>query len=142
MQRLSHLRKGHQDGSVLGDKGHAQLLGSGDELTVVGTAGASAHQMQHMVCAHRFVVSSKELFRFIHQRNGLRKEKAITPQVAGDLIAKLAAPERWGCSLGVLIQKCLRQVCLGSGEQQIGQHVGVYNDQGRPSRLNASISSG
>jgi hypothetical protein len=133
MQRLSHLRKGHQDGPVLGDKRHAQLLGSGDELTVVGTSGASAH---------RFVGSSKELFRFIHQRNGLRKEKAITPQVAGDDIAKLASPERWGCSLGVLIQKCLRQVCLRSGEQQIGQHVGVYNDQGRPSRLNASISSG
>lgn len=56
--------------------------------------------------------------------------------------ANLTRPERRGCPVGVVIQQHLSEPCLGTGQQQIDQQIGGNNDQGRPTRLKASISAG
>ncbi|MEN9387789.1 MAG: hypothetical protein RLZZ255_765, partial [Cyanobacteriota bacterium] len=47
MQGLSPIRKRRKDGAILRHQRDVQLLCSGDELTVVGTALAGAHQLEH-----------------------------------------------------------------------------------------------
>ena len=46
MQGLCHSWEGHQEGSILVDQRHAQVLGGGHELTVVGAAMAGVHQLR------------------------------------------------------------------------------------------------
>ena len=45
MQGLCHSWESHQEGSILRDQRHAQVLGGGHELTVVGAAMAGAHHV-------------------------------------------------------------------------------------------------
>jgi hypothetical protein len=92
MQRLRYLGKGRKDRAILGDQRHAQLLGGGNELTVVGAAAAAAYQLQNMFCADPFLMGCKDQLGFLHQRNGSGKRQEITPQVTGEHIAELAAP--------------------------------------------------
>lgn len=46
MQGLCHSWEGQQEGSILRDQRHAQVLGGAYKLTVVGAAAAGAHQLR------------------------------------------------------------------------------------------------
>ena len=142
MQRLSQIRKSRKDGSILRDQRSIQLLCCGNELTVVGTALAGAHQLENVLRADGLVVSGKDGFCFLHQRNGSGTLQEIAPEITAEHIAKLAAPQRRRRPFAIQFSQNLSQFRLGTRKQQIGQHVGVDNNHGRPSRLNASIESG
>lgn len=139
MQRLRHFRVGRQDGTIFRDQWHGQLLRCRHEFAVVGTAAAD--QLQHMMRSHRLFVGREHRLRFLQQTDGVRKVQRPLPEVCGEHAAKLTSPQRWACPLAILPPKQLGHFCPGARQQQVGQHIGVNDDQGRPSRMAASISS-
>ncbi len=135
-------REGRKDHLVFCDQGNTHLPRSYHELTAVGAAAAAADQFQHLLRRHGFLMRREDGLGLLDQSERSREIQQISAEEGGEHIAPVAAPERRGCPLGVVQQQSFGQRSLGSREQQISQHVGVIDDQGRPSRLAASISAG
>lgn len=142
MQRLRDCWEGLQDGTILRDQRHLKLMRCSHELTVVGAAAADADQMKNLLRGHRLFMRRQQTFCFVHESQCRSEIQQIPPDVLRQNIAELTAPEGWYSPLAIMPPQGFCQLCLRAGQQQVGHHVGVDNDQGRPSRLKASISSG
>lgn len=76
-----------------------------------------------------------ERLAVLHETTSRCQIEQIASQIERQDIAEFASPKDWNDPMRVTLQNLLGEVRVLAFEQEIGEQIGIRDDQGRPSCL-------